>query len=774
MLENQERGSAYTVQTVLFRVVVVLLFLGLAAQLWRLQIIEGRDYRRRADENHIREVRLPAQRGVVYDRQFLSGKPNLLASNAPIFVVSVIPAELPRGREMEVLDRLGALLGVSPTEIQARIDRAKAENDLFTPVMVKYNVERAVALRIDAARLLELPGAVVSEEATRRYASGELFAHLLGYTALVSPTLLKPERFRELTSPEGGYTVNDRIGADGLEERYEQILRGHFGRKKVEVEASGRQHELGVAEPPRPGSNLVLTLDLELQQFVAETLSEGLHNSPIGVVVVSDPKTGELLSMVSLPSYDNNLFTDDSRDDELDAKLKDPSQPFFNRALSGLYPPGSTFKLITGVAALQEGVATRDTVIESRGEIFFDNDRWPGARVSQRLPEWTTQGLGRLNFIQAVANSSNIYFFILGGGFEKDFPSGPLRTGLGNDRIARYARMFGYGAPTQIDLVDEASGTVPDEAWKQSKRGETWFKGDTYNMSIGQGYVQATPLQVANVTNTLANGGVLLRPHLVKAIIDASGNVIRTVEPEALRTVEVDSRNLQVIQEAMEAGFTTGALLPPFRVPGLRVAGKTGTGEFAGEVNAQGELPTHGWFTGYAPVEDPKISVTVFVERGSGSKDAAPIAMKIFRHYFGIPQDLQATPIATPTGNVAVPTTSSNGPARPAPAVGAPTRPVAPQQPASTAAPRPTGGPAPTGQPTSQPSQPPSGGTGGPTPGAAPTAAVAPGPPAPPAPAPPAPAPPAPAPAAPPAQPTAQPRPPSGQPTPAPAPTPRG
>jgi penicillin-binding protein 2 len=695
--------------TVLFRVGVVLVFAGLAIQLWRLQIVEGQEFRRRAEENHIREVRLPAQRGVIYDRQMLEGRNRILASNAPIVVVSVIPADLPKGQEDEVYERLAGLIGMPQQEIRQRVDQQKSHHDLFAPVPVKYNIERATALLLYGARL-ELPGVIVSEESTRQYSEGPLFSHLLGYTALISPTLLPPEQYRRLTSPEGGYSVNDRIGADGLEEKYEQLLRGAFGRKKLEVEASGRQRELGVAEPPKPGSNLVLTLDLDLQRFVDNALREGLRHSPSGVAVVMNPRTGEILSLVSQPAYDNNIFTDESREAELTGLFRDPNQPFFHRAVAGLYPPGSTFKLVTGIAALQEGIANRQTVIDSRGAIFFENDRFPGANASQRLPEWTSTGLGRLNFIQAIANSSNIYFFILGGGYERDFPAGPLRLGLGHDRLARYARMFGYGAPTQIDLNDEAAGTIPDEAWKQIKRGETWFKGDTYNMSIGQGYVQATPLQVANATNTIANGGTVYRPHLLKAVVDANGQVSRTVQPESIRQVDVDPSKLQLIREAMEAGFSTGALLPPFRVPGLRVAAKTGTGEFAGEVNAQGELPTHGWFTGFAPAENPQISVTVFVDRGSGSQDAAPIAMKIFRHYFNIPQDAIATPAPTPSVNpqpqaaptrpgVAQPTPTVR-PGQPRPATAVPTAGAR----AAEAAPTPT--PAPRAARTPAPAQP--------------------------------------------------------------------
>jgi penicillin-binding protein 2 len=648
MNESIEPAGGTSLPTIALRIVVVLVFTGLAVQLWRLQIVEGRDYRRRAEENHIREVRLSAPRGVVYDRQHLEGRARILASNSPIFVLSVIPAELPKNGADEVIEQVAGLLGMSSHEIRQKIDKQRTESDAFTPVPIKYNLDRSAALRLDQARM-ELPGVSLSVESTRRYAEGALFSHLLGYTALISPTLLPPDRYKRLTSPEGGYSINDRIGADGLEEKYEPVLRGYFGRKKLEVEASGRQRELGLAESPRPGSNLVLTLDLDLQRFVDTALREGLRQSPSGVAVVTDPRNGEILALVSQPGYDNNIFTDESRDHELATLLRDTNKPFFNRAVSGLYPPGSTFKLVTGIAALQEGVASRETIIDSRGAIYFDNDRYPGANASQRLPEWTSAGLGRLNFVGAIANSSNIYFFILGGGYEKDFPLGPLRLGLGNDRLARYARMFGYGAPTGIDLVDEANGTIPDEAWKVARLGESWFKGDTYNVSIGQGFVQATPLQVANVTSTIANGGTLYRPHLLRAVVDADGRVTRLIEPQVVRTVDVASEHLRLIRESMEAGFSNGALLPPYRIPGLRVAGKTGTGEFAGEVNAQGELPTHGWFTGFAPADDPQIAVTVFVDRGSGTQDAAPIAMRIFRAYFNIPEDLQPPPTPTLT-----------------------------------------------------------------------------------------------------------------------------
>jgi penicillin-binding protein 2 len=422
-----------------------------------------------------------------------------------------------------------------------------------------------------------------------------------------------------------------------------------------EVEASGREVGTLREERAEPGKNLVTTIDLDLQKSVRQFLSEGLYHGSVGVAVVSDAKSGEILSLVSLPDYDDNVFGDDSREDELAALLKDPEQPFFHRAIAGNYPPGSTFKLVTGLGALQEGVANRNTIIESKGILWVPHDYYPGYR--QPFPDWSV--LGKLNYLQAIANSSNIYFFYLGGGYE---PEGFV--GLGNERLARYARMIGYGAPTGVDLPGETAGTIPDEAWKVKTIGEKWVKGDTYNMSIGQGYVEASPLQVQNMTMTIANMGKVLRPHVVRQIVDSDGNVLSTASPEVVRTIDVDPRNIQTTIEGMELGFS-GPLLRDFRVPGLRIAGKTGTAEYGQAANG-GPLPTHGWFTGFAPIEDPKIVVTVFVEKGSSSLDAAPIAARIIRHYFGFP-DVPTKPPPAPAQPAAQPAPGAT-PAAPPPA----------------------------------------------------------------------------------------------------------
>ena len=690
MIDSGEPRGTSSVAPLLFRAFVLVAFAILAAQLWRIQIVEGPQLRQRSDNNRVRVSQISPPRGVIYDR-----KGTMVASNAPIFVVSIVPADLPPRGEAAVYDRLARLLDMSPGEIRQAVDRRKSESDMFTPVPIRSNVPREAALMIEQ-RHIELPGVHISVESARRYAEGSLLSHLLGYTGPISPSVLSPGEYKQKIENEG-YSINDRIGTAGLEDAYERFLRGKPGRRMYEVEASGRAVSELRVERAEPGKNLVLTIDVDVQRMVANTLKEGLHHGNVGVAVVSNVKSGEILALVSLPTYDNNVFADDAREEELAALLKDPEQPFFHRAIAGKYPPGSTFKLVTGLGALQEGVATRNTILESKGVLYVAHDYYPTYR--QPFPDWAP--LGRLNFIQALANSSNIYFFYLGGGYK------PERfVGLGNERLARYARMMGFGAVTGVDLPGEVAGTIPDEAWKLQRIGERWVKGDTYNMSIGQGYVEATPLQVHNMAVVIANGGTLYKPRLVKDIVDSDGNVTVATQPEALRVLDVDRRNLQALAEGMEAGFSS-QLLREYRIPNLRVAGKTGTAEFGQAATPQGELPTHGWFTGFAPVHDPEIAVTVFVEQGSSTRDAAPIATRILRQYFAIP-DVPVPPAPAPT--------APNGPARP-PAVA----PVSPNG-VPTAAPArvPAAPQAPSVAPTAAPSTPRQNATRVPAPTAAP------------------------------------------------------
>ena len=632
----QSRGPRPS--TWFFRGLILIVFGVLTAQLWRLQVVDGQQFANRSAGNWLRQAVIPPQRGVIYDRN-----KTMLASNAPIFVVSITPADVPTGRMQEIVIRVANELRVVPDGIQKVVDQHKALKDYnpYNSIPIAYKVDRDAMMRI-AEHSLDMPGVQVGIDSTRRYSEGTLIAHIIGYMGAIPPDQVDEVQ-------QEGYGPDDHIGAAGVEQAYEKDLRGQPGKRSYEVEASGQEVAELRREDPVPGNNLVLSIDLDLQRDVQKILQEGLRNAPGGAAIVMDPRSGEILAMVSNPSFDANIIGDPSRDDELHQLLNDTQNtPMFPRAYAGQYPPGSVFKLVTGSASLQEGVANKDTVIDSKGVMYVDSDEYPGVRQPFR----DNSAYGPQTFFQGVADSSNIYFFWLGGGYSEG--NTVLFQGLGVDRLARYARAYGYGSRTGLDISGEQDGTIPDPTWKQFHKNQPWFKGDTYNMAIGQGDVLATPLQVANTTNVIANGGTLYQPHLAREELDSKGNVVKDFTAETpSRTVPVDPANLATMRAAMEWSFE-GPWLKWFKIPGLRVGGKTGTAEYQGPPDDHGNLPTHGWFTGFAPAENPEVTVTVFVEAGSGTNDASPIGMRIIRRYFHLP-DISPDPPKLPPAPLPAP-----------------------------------------------------------------------------------------------------------------------
>jgi penicillin-binding protein 2 len=343
--------------------------------------------------------------------------------------------------------------------------------------------------------------------------------------------------------------------------------------------------------------------------------------------VVIDIKTGELLSLVSLPQYDNNIFTGDV-DEASWAKIRDdPGKPLVNHAIAEMYPPGSTFKIITGLAALQEGVASASTTVHSPGVIYVTNQYDP--TIKYPFKDWAP--LGTLNFYRGVAMSSDVYFYYLAGGAPDGGPNS--FQGLGAARLADWTRRFGLGAETGIDIPGESEGLVPDPKWKEENVGGPWTLGDTYHFGIGQGYVAATPLQIALVTAAVANGGNLLTPRVLKEVRDSSGQLLPVNQQSVRRNLNIDRRNLDVMREGMRQVVDSGTAQTA-KSRFTAVAGKTGTAEF-GPMRANGTYQEHGWFTGYAPFNEPQIAVAVFLEQGNGAGTAAPAAAKIFDYYFG-------------------------------------------------------------------------------------------------------------------------------------------
>ncbi|MCJ7510831.1 MAG: penicillin-binding protein 2 [Dehalococcoidia bacterium] len=597
----------------LLHILIVFLFGILTLQLVRMQVFQGDDYRARAENNRLRELQVLPMRGLIYDR---NDKP--LVENVAKYSAVIVPADLPAKEEAAVFDRLGSLLGMPAQEIAQRVREKRQDGNPYDPIVIKDELDRDTALILKELTSY-LPGVDLQVDARRNYLSGELTAHILGYVGGISAEEYAAKR-------DQGYILNDQLGKTGIEIVYEDILRGKAGKKLAEVDASGRQQEVLDSRASQPGQSVVLTLDLKLQRKTADILREFMGTSDNAAAVVMDVHTGEILSMVSLPTYDNNLFSKTLGQEELDALLSDPAKPLINHAVAEMYQPGSTFKTITGLAALQEGVATPSTTIVSRGYITVANEYDPSILYVFR--DWAA--LGPLDFYGGIAMSSDVYFYYMAGGKQDEG-----FQGLGEERLARYARAFGLGEPTGVDVVGEESpGLVPDAKWKEQTFGEMWYVGDTYNFGIGQGYLAVTPLQLLDAIAAIANDGELLQPRLVKEILDSHGNVVTTFAKEVRRWLPVNQEYLAVMREAMRQSVNTGTgVARSAQVPGLTVAGKTGSAEF-GPARADGSHETHAWFVGFAPYENPEIAVVVFIQRGSGFTNAAPAAARIFDYYF--------------------------------------------------------------------------------------------------------------------------------------------
>jgi penicillin-binding protein 2 len=628
---------AANIRVLVLQMLVLAAFLVLALRLWELQLAHTEDYRLLADVNRFRLVSVDAPRGVIYDR---SGR--LLVRNVPSYAISVIPAALPEDEQFRyaVLSRLSQLLEIPVSSETASTGgigvRPGIEEILeadgvspYAPVPLKAGVDKQIAFLIEEEHLY-LPGAVVQVTPQRQYTTGAVTSHVLGYVGRMPAE----EADHYLNQPGADYAVSDPVGLMGVEANYEEELRGRKGLKHIEVDAFEREVNTLAVDPPVPGNNLILTLDLDLQQAAESALREGMHrvNSTAGVIIAMNPQDGQILAMVSLPSYDNNLFTGGISSEDYQRLSIDPERPLVNHAISGQYPPGSTFKIVAAAAGLEEGVIELETRRSCQGELLLPNKYFPNDPTKAQVFKcWNPWGHGSLNIIDALALSCDIYFYQVGGGFE-DF------VGLGMDRLGEYARLFGFGAPTEIALPGESPGLIPSDRWKRVNYGESWVTGDTYNAVIGQGYVLVTPLQLLNAAAAVANWGTLYRPQVVDQVIDTEGKVVRDVAPEVLRQLPLSTETLDIVRRGMRAAVTTGTA-HRINLAEVAVAGKTGTAEYPGPRDEEGNLPTHAWFITFAPYEEPEIAVVVFVSGGhEGAKVAVPIAARVVRHYFGLPQ----------------------------------------------------------------------------------------------------------------------------------------
>jgi penicillin-binding protein 2 len=558
----------------------------LVVRLWQLQVLQGRRYLQQSEENRIRDYTLVAPRGVIYDRR---GRP--LVSNRPSFTVAVLPLELRRSEE--VLSNLAAILDLPVEEIQARIT-ARSDRP-FEPVRIRRDVGTRVVTMIEENRL-DLPGVIILAEPVRHYLHGTLAAHALGYVGEIGEA--------ELAARTGqGYRLGDLIGKAGVERAYEAVLRGVDGRLRMEVDALGRPLREIARVPAIPGRAVVLTLDLDLQRAAAAGLLASGQKS--GAVVAIDPRTGGVLAMESLPTYDPNLFATGISAAGWRALSTDRLRPMLSRAISTGFEPGSVFKIVTATAALEEGIVSRTSTFYAPG--YFRLGSW----VFRDLRAW-----GTVNFIQGIQYSINVVFYTLG-------------YRLGGERLAAQAKLMGLGQLTGIELPGEIAGTIPSPSTKQGLVGEPWYPGDSVNMSIGQGAVTVTPVQVARMMASIANGGTLWQPHLLMHTIERD-RAKTPFAPVAQQEQIYSPQALAILREGLQAAAERGTGRAS-AVTGLTIAGKTGSAE-----NPRGK--PHAWFAGYAPVESPRVVVVAFVEHGfRGGLSAAPIVRRVFEAAFPPP-----------------------------------------------------------------------------------------------------------------------------------------
>lgn len=749
-LERQEEEDTGISGRLAFLRVVVIIILGLLVyRVWWIQQMRGPELQAQATENQFATLTTDAPRGVIFDR---NGE--LLAINQPSFNVTITPAFLPRdeAERQAVYERLSLLTGVPVTNtvqqqsliasanpelvstysrlaqiygasVDETLDQAGVvpqlpdsiaaivrENSFaqYVPAVITSGIPITKAYRIEQESIF-LPGVRVLPEPLRYYPSGEFTAHIVGFMGPIPN-----ENWIDVL----GYERDDRVGWAGLESSMELELAGRKGQRTIEQDWTGREvRQVGLAEEPQAGLNLHTTIDLKLQEQAYDILGqfmEANRNAPRtdeitgertlpeieqAVVVALNPQTGEVLAMVNYPTFDNNRFQTEVPVDYYLRLARNDYTPLVNHAISGTYPPGSTFKIVPAAAALQEGVISPDRLLRAPGQIeipnrFAPND--PGR--AQTFVCWKRDGHGLMDMRLGMANSCDIYFYKISGGFDQD---GEFVEGLGVDRIAQYSNQFGFGIVQGIELPLEAPGNVPTRAWKRRTQGEPWSTGDDYNLGIGQGFMTATPLQVAQMAAVIANGGFLYRPTVIHHMTDEDGNVVVVddnseviararpgengeteyldvngvpiddpgldiqfdaegnyiFQPEVVDALDVDREYIEVVAEGLrmvnmlidDDTFFTGATyvdwLDPF---GVTTAGKTGTAEYCDNIAIErgwcrfektAIQPTHSWYVGYAPYEDPEIVVSAFIfNGGEGSAWAAPVTCNVMAAYFGLGQ----------------------------------------------------------------------------------------------------------------------------------------
>lgn len=574
----------------------------------QIQITEGKRLSELAERNKQRLNLAQPIRGVIYDSSL-----EQLVFNKSSYDLILDIKELPviQKEKTAIVNEVSELIGLDYQEVTKKIKELPLDI-----VLIKENLSHEDLILLET-KIKDFPGFKIQENTVREYKDGQIFAHLVGFTGKIDG-----REFKELEN----YSITDYIGKQGIEKSYEKILRGEPGKIMTEKDAFGKEISKSVFSQSQAGQSLVLWLDAQFQRKITEALQAGLERVEVarGAIVALDPKTGGVLAMVGLPGFDNNLFSRGIKPEELKKFNEDPNNPLFNRIVSGTYLVGSTIKPLISAAILQEEIISPDKNILCQGGISIPNPYDP-EKPSIYL-DWSTHG--PTNLRKAIAVSCNVYFYTLGGGY------GDIK-GLGVERIKKYLQLFGWGEKTGIDLPGEAVGLVPDPEWKenyfQDPQRKIWRVGDTYHMSIGQGNLSVSPLQVAAAYVAIANAGTLYQPQVVKEIISGSAEspeAIEKLEPKVIREDFIDAKNLKIVREGMREGVLYGSSLILKDLP-VEAAAKTGTAE------TPWEETYHNWVTVFAPYDDPQIVLTVVVEDVKGVQfTALPIAKEVLNWYF--------------------------------------------------------------------------------------------------------------------------------------------
>lgn len=601
--EPEQRRMPY--RLILFVLVMLIVLIVIVGRLVSLQIIASGQYSVLADINRLSEQYIPYERGLIIDADGV-----VLARNVPTYEAIIELQHVGREqRTAEWYDTVADIFDIEPIELETKIDKAVQKGE--TTVVVKHDVSQELFISF-MTNAGTLPGLTVRPAMKRYYPTGASTAHIVGYLGEINQEERKKKEYAD-------YLNGEELGRAGIEATYQSILRGTPGLSAYKTTPGVSGNEISILKDSVPGRSVSLSISSGLQLGVLRELQSfmELYESPSGVVIIQDIHTGGLRVLASLPSYDNNLFTDGLTESEFSILFEDKAQPLYDRAIAGKYPPGSLVKPIVGAAALQENLITATTRLTDTPQVIeIGGGRFADWRVS-----WGRGPYGPMTVKEAIAQSSNIFYYKISGGYE-------TQAGLGIKKMAEYFNVFGLGEIVGIDLPGESTGVVPNPAWKLAHKNENWYLGDDYQVGIGQGDLLVTPLQVVNAISAIANGGVLYQPRLAAALYDYNDVLIEELPSKVIREIPLAEGHIRTIQEGMRLAVSEG-IVTPLRNTKVQVAAKTGTAEFGVIRDEEGALKTHAWVAGYFPYDAPQYSFVVLLENGGSSQYAAELAAKV-------------------------------------------------------------------------------------------------------------------------------------------------